>query len=85
MMFDQQKRINIARAVCVRFVREGSTTKEHALLVEFKDPQLMQDMQMRNQLKLNSVNNEFQPGAGSFALLSDDWPARSFEPDCLLV
>jgi uncharacterized protein (TIGR02391 family) len=71
-MFDQRKRIQIARTVCTRFVREGLATKEHALLVEFKDPQLLQDMQTRNQLKLSPFTNEFQPGAGSFALLPDD-------------
>jgi uncharacterized protein (TIGR02391 family) len=71
-MFDQQKRLNIARTVCSQFVREAATTKEHALLVEFKDPQLLSDMQTRNQLKLNPTSNEFQPAVGAFALLPDD-------------
>jgi hypothetical protein len=60
-MFDQQKRLNIARTVCSQFVREDATTMEHALLVEFKDPQILSDMQARNQLKLNPTSNEFQP------------------------
>ena len=71
-MFDQQKRLNIARTVCSQFVREAASTKEHALLVEFKDPQLLSDMQTRNQLKLNPTTNEFQPAVGAFALLPDD-------------
>src|ERR1700761_3161099 len=70
-MFDQEKRINIARFVCSRFVHERATTKEHQLLVEFKDPQLLSDMQTRSQLKLNTTNNEFLSGVAAFALLPD--------------
>lgn len=68
----------IANMVCERFINEHATTSRRTILLEFENPDLLDEMEMRNLLRALDQRENYLPTVGSFALLGDDHQLYQF-------
>jgi uncharacterized protein (TIGR02391 family) len=71
-MTEEQIKAKIAKVVCERFVNMGETTKRHAILVGFENPDVLDQMVQRTLIRTFGNRNDYLPTVGTFALLGDD-------------
>lgn len=71
-MTEEQIRAGIAKAVCVRFIDMHSPTPRHSILVEFENPDLLDEMERHSLISAAPNREAYLPTVGTFALLGDD-------------
>ncbi len=71
-MNQDQTKLEIAKAVCLRFINMRETTSRHQILVKSENPNLLYEMERRNLLQASDDRSAYRPTVGTFALLGDD-------------
>jgi len=64
--------VDIATRLCVRFIEQRQSMRRHDILVEFENPDLLNEMERRGLALGNPNSREYLPSAGTFALLGDE-------------
>jgi uncharacterized protein (TIGR02391 family) len=64
--------VDIAMRLCVLFIEQRQSMRRHDILVEFENPDLLDEMEMRGLARANPNSREYLPTAGTFALLGDE-------------
>lgn len=70
----EQIAIEITRTVCRNFLELRQTTKQHDLIVQFEETDLLFEMARQGLLREQNNQLEYLPSAGSFAVLNLDDP-----------
>ena len=65
-------RVNIALTVCRSFIDRAKPVPRHELILEFENPQLLDEMSTRGLLHEDPNNRDCLPTVGSFALPGDE-------------
>ena len=70
----EQTAIEIMRTICRNFLEYRQSTKQHDLIVQFEEPDLLFEMGRLGLLRERNNQLEYLPSAGSFAVLNADDP-----------
>jgi uncharacterized protein (TIGR02391 family) len=77
--------VRIADALCRRFVNMKQAATRHELLVTFKNPQLLDEMEHSSLLRARNNQQEFLPTAGAFGLIDGELHQLAAHGTCVVI
>jgi uncharacterized protein (TIGR02391 family) len=76
---------SLADAVCRRFWNMKKASPRHELIVSFKNPQLLYEMEHHSLLRARNNQQEFLPTVGAFALIDGDLHELAAHGTCVVL
>jgi len=69
---DEQIKAEIARLVCINFIKARATTSRHDILIEFENLNVLFEMEQRNLIRPSEDRKSYRPTLDTFLVLGDD-------------
>ena len=84
-MTTEETKTALATVLCLRYLNLHESTRRRDLIVKFKNPQILSEMEQHGLCRSQDNQKLFFPTLGSFALLSDEHFAQQAKLGALRV